>query len=216
MVDGEHQGDGGIVSRRRGRHAAPVVGGGTSAHGLRARDEALLARMLAAVERSLVAGFAWLFERRLHVLIVAATVVAVAVLGGAIATRSFAGAPQALDETADVVSTTRTTSTDPAAPTSYAPILPSPEPPRSVGGADPGSPREDVAQPGTDVPADSAAEPTAEPAPIAKPGRETAPPATNRPGATNPPDEAKAPEDPDDCVEQRGFVELLLLGPSCP
>jgi hypothetical protein len=165
--------------------------------------------MIAAVERSLVAGFAWLFERRRHALIVAATLVAVAVLGGAIAARSFAGAPQALDEPADVVSTTRPTSTDPAAPTSYAPILPSPEP-RSVGGADPGSTREDIANPATEVPADSSAEPTAEPAPIAEGGRETAPP------ATNPPDEAKDPEDPEDCVEQRGFFELLLLGPSCP
>lgn len=216
MVDGEHRADGGIVSRRRGRHAAPAAGGGASAHGLRARDEALFSRMLAAVPRSLVAGFAWLFERRRHVLIVAATVVAVAVLGGAIAARSFAGAPQALDETADVVSTTRPTSTDPAAPTSYAPILPSPEPPRSVGGADPGSTREDIANPATEAPADSAAEPTAEPAPIAEPGRETAPPATNQTDATNPPDEAKAPEDPEDCVEQRGFLELLFLGPSCP
>lgn len=215
MVDGEHRGDGGIVSRRRGRHAAPAVPGGASAHGLRARVVALLARMLAAVERSLVAGLAWLFERRSHVLIVAATVVAVAVLGGAIAARSFAGAPEALDETANVVSTNRPTSTDPAVPRSYAPILPSPEPPPSVIRADPASPRDDTAHPETDVPG----EPTAEPAPIAEPGRETAPPATNRPDATNPSDEANAPEgpkDPDDCVEQRGFLELLFLGPSCP
>lgn len=210
MVDGEHRGDGGIASRRRGRHAAPAARGGTSAHGLRARDGALLARMLAAVEAGLVAGFAWLFERRRHVLIVAVTLVAVAVLGGAIAARSFAGASQALDETADVVSTTRPTSTDPAAPTSFSPILPSPEPPRSVGGADPGSPPEDIALPPTDVPADSAVEPTAEPGPIGERAPETAP------AATNPPDETKAPEDPEDCVEQRGFFELLLLGPSCP
>ena len=207
MVDGEHRGDGALVSRRRGRHAAPAAGAGTSAHGLRARDGAVRARPLAAVERGFVAGFAWLFERRRHVLIVAVTVVAVAVLGGAIAVRSFAGASQALDEAADVVGTTRPTSTDRAAPTSYAPILPTPEPPRSVGGADPGSTRDDIANPATEVPADSAAEPTAVPTPIAERGGETAPP------ATNPPDETNAPED---CVEQRGFFELLLLGPSCP
>ncbi|MDQ0894671.1 hypothetical protein [Agromyces ramosus] len=204
MVDGEHHGDGGVgTRRRRGRHAAPAVTGG------------------------LVAGRAWLLERRPHVLILAVTVVVVAVLGGAFSARSFAGAPQALDELASD-STTRPTSTDSAGPTSYAPILPSPGPPPSVSPAGPSAPREDSAEQAADVPSGSEAEPTAEPAPIAQPEGEAAPGATNPPdatsppGATTPPDEAKAPadpkdqEDPESCVERRGFLELLLLGPSCP
>ena len=207
MVDGEHR-DRGTVSRRRGRHAAPGVTGGASAHGLRARILAFLA-----------AGLAWLFERGPRVVILAVTVVVVAVLGGAITTMSFAGAPPALDARADVASTSRPTSTDPAGPTSYAPLLPSPGSPPSVGAPGPASPQEDVAHPATDVPADPEAEPTAEPAPIAQPGRETAPAPTNLPDASSPPGETTAPadpEDPEDCVEQRVFLELLLFGPSCP
>jgi outer membrane biosynthesis protein TonB len=207
VIEGEQEGDGGIVTRRSGRHAAPPAGVGASVVGLRARAVALLAPVLAVVEPRIAAAAAWLFERRLHVLIVAASVATVAMLGGAVALISFVGLPRPpADGTSSVVDTTRPSSTDPASPNTYSPILPSPGPPPSFGPTSPTQPAEDPADPATDTPDD----PTVEPAPTEEPAPETPPGATNRPDKPRGPDKPK-----EECEEQDGLLGFLLA-PPCP
>ena len=187
MFDGEQEGDGGIVSRRRGRHAAPAVGVASSVGGLRGRVAALVGPLIAAVEPRLAAAGAWVFERRVHVLVVAASVAAVAMIGGAMALISVSGAPQPGDEAATVVEAPRPTSSDPGAPSTFPPILPTPGP-----ASDPSSPpppETGTGDPVADAPADPTTEPTTEPGDPEdepdEPGdehpRDTAPGATNRP-----------------------------------
>ena len=191
MIDGEQEGDGGFVTRRRGRHAAPPAGAAASVVGLRAKFASLLAPVLIVVEPRIAAAAAWLFERRLHVLIVAASVATVAMLGGAVALISFAGSARPpADGAASIVDTTQPTSTDPASPNTYAPILPSPGPPSSISPTrHPTPPADDPVDPATDPPAD----PTVEPPPTEEPGGATPPGATNRPDKPRGPDKPKDP-----------------------
>lgn len=190
------------MRRPRGRHAVSKAGT-VAANGWRAR----LTAVVASVEPRISAAGAWLFERRLHVLVFTASIVTVAMIGGAVALISFAGAPRPDSEVATVVDTDRPTSTDPAAPSSYAPILPSPGPPPSISPTSPAPPTEDEpAAPVTDAPVEPPAEPEAtEP-----------PPPDTAPGATNRPDKPKGPDKPEDCDEQGGFLLDVLFGPPCP
>jgi hypothetical protein len=193
------------MRRPRGRHAVPKAGA-VAGDGWRAR----LTAVVASVEPRITAAGAWLFERRLHVLIVASMVATVAMIGGAIALISFSGGQQPDDEASTIVDTDRPTSTDPGVPSTFAPILPSPGPPPSISPTAPAPlPEEEPADPATDTPV----EPPAEPA-------ETEPPApATPPGATNRPDKPKDPkpeasEVPEDCDDQ-GLLDLLF-GPPCP
>ena len=76
-----------------------------AADGWRARLAAVAAPVVASVEPRVAGAAEWLFERRLHVLIVAASVATIAMIGGAVALISFAGAPQPADEASTVVET---------------------------------------------------------------------------------------------------------------
>ena len=123
------------MRRPRGRHRGlPAAAAAAPAgDGWRARLTAAMAPVVASVEPRAAAAAEWLFERRLHVLIVAATVATIAMIGGAVALISFAGAPGPADEAATVVETPRPTSDDPASGNTFAPILPSPGPRSSTG-----------------------------------------------------------------------------------
>ena len=102
------------MRRPRGRHRGLPAGAAAPAgDGWRARLSAAMAPVVASVEPRAAAAAEWLFERRLHVLIVAATVATIAMIGGAVALISFAGAPGPADEAATVVETPRPTSDDP-------------------------------------------------------------------------------------------------------
>ena len=133
----------------------------------------------------------WLFERRLHVLIVAATVATIAMIGGAVALISFAGAPGPADEAATVVETPRPTSDDPDSGNTFAPILPSPGPRSSPATPAPGTPTPSPDDPVVTDPNDPTTDPTTDPA---------EPPATEDPddrpvppGQTNKPDKPGKP-----------------------
>jgi hypothetical protein len=194
------------MRRPRGRHAVPKARA-LAADGWRAR----LATVEAAVERRTSAAGAWLFERRLHALIVVATVTTVAMIGGAVALISFPGPQQPDDDAATiVVDTDRPTATDPGAPSTYAPILPSPGPPPSISPTNTPQPLEDEpVDPVTGAPV----EPPSEPEATQPSGPETVPGATNRPDK---PVETDKPEDPDtseDCDDQ-GLLDVLF-GPRC-
>ena len=89
----EQQGDE-PMRRPRGRHRGlPAPAPAPAADGWRARLAAAAAPVVASVEPRLAVAAEWLFERRLHVLIVAASVATIAMIGGAVALISFAGAP---------------------------------------------------------------------------------------------------------------------------
>jgi hypothetical protein len=167
------------MRRPRGRHAASKPGTvpGTA---WRARLAAAAAPVVASVEPRISAAGAWLFERRMHVLIVSATVATIAMIGGAVALISLTGAPRPAGEAATVIDSPRPTSTDPDSPSTYAPILPSPGPPSASPGPTP-SPDDEPGDAATDAPVEPTAEPTAEPTPTEEERRDTAPGATNRP-----------------------------------
>ena len=174
------------MRRPRGRHRELPAGVAPAADGWRARLAAAAAPVVASVEPRLAAAAEWLFERRLHVLIVAASVATIAMIGGAVALISFAGAPQPADEAANVVETPRPTSTDPASPNTYAPILPTPGPtptnkPTTPATPSP-SPEDDPEVTVTEPPV----EPTTEPTPTEEPGGRPDPP-----GHTNKPEKPK-------------------------
>ncbi|WP_448002806.1 hypothetical protein [Agromyces bauzanensis] len=163
----------------RGRHArraaAPV-------DGWRARLLAAAAPVMAWLEPRLTAAGAWLFERRLHVLIVSATVATVAMLGGAVALISFAGGSGPGDQASGDGNVPRPTSTDPGSPNSYAPILPSPGPTRTptpTPSSPPPTPGDGSTDPGADVPVEPV--PTVEPTPDTGNGRPDPPGHTNKP-----------------------------------
>ncbi|HET6672612.1 MAG TPA: hypothetical protein VFG92_04480 [Agromyces sp.] len=191
VLDGEQEGDGGIVSRRRGRHAAPAAGIASSVGGLRGRAGALLGSLIAAAEPRLAAAGAWAFERRVHVLVVAASVAAVAMIGGGMALISMSVAPPPDDEAATTVDAPRPTSSDPDPPSTFPPILPTPGPAPTSDPSDPSTPETGTGDPGADAPPDPTTEPTPVPGdpedePEGEPGdgehpRDTAPGATNRP-----------------------------------
>jgi len=193
------------MRRPRGRHAAskPRAVQGAA---WRARLTAAAAPVVASVEPRISAAGAWLFERRMHVLIISATVATVAMIGGAVALISVTGAPRPAGEAATVIDSPRPTSTDPDSPSTYAPILPSPGPPPSASPTSPAPPPADEpADPATDAPAEPSAEP-----------EDTEPrPSETAPGATNRPDKPKALDKAEDCEEQDGLVVIQLLGSSC-
>lgn len=203
MSDGEQPDE--PMRRPRGRHAVPKAGA-VAANGWRAR----LAAVAASVEPRISAAGAWLFERRLHVLVVAATVATVAMIGGAVALISFTGTQQPGDGGSTVVNTDRPTSTAPGTPSSYAPILPSPGPPPSISPTSPTpSPEDEPVDPVTGAPLEPPAEPAeTEPAPPANPPGETKRP--DKPKDPNKPDASDASEDCDD----QGLLDLLF-GPPC-
>ncbi|KRE22321.1 hypothetical protein [Agromyces sp. Soil535] len=166
------------MRRTRGRHAEPAAA--PSGDGWRARVASVLAPVVASAEPRIAATAAWLFERRMHVLIVSATVATIAMLGGTFALISFAGAQQPEDEATRVLDTSRPTSTDPDDSNTYAPILPSPGPTPTLKPGTPTptpSPTDDPDTPVEDAPT----QPSTEPTPTEEPRRETAPGATNRP-----------------------------------
>lgn len=210
MSDGELPDE--PMRRPRGRHAVPTAGAAAAA-GRRAP----LAAVTAFVESRVSAAGAWLFERRLHVLIVTATVATVGMIGGTVALISLTGAQQPDDGAVTVVGTDRPTATDPGTPTSYAPILPSPGPPPSISPTDPAAPPEDLpVDPVTGAPVEPPTEPEAATQP---PRPETAPGATNRPDKPDDPDKPADPEEPEDpdpseeCNDP-GLLDLLL-NPRC-
>jgi hypothetical protein len=196
------------MRRPRGRHAVPKAGA-VAGDGWRAR----LTAVVASVEPRISSVGAWLFERRLHVLIVAATVATVAMIGGAVALISFTGGQQPDDGPATVVDADRPTSTDRGVPSSYAPILPSPSPgpPAPISPSSPAPPPEgEPADPAIDPPV----EPPAEPAETEPPAPATPPGATNRPDK---PKDPKASEDPNASGECDSQSLLdVLFGPPCP
>ena len=164
------------MTRPRGRHAAPSGGPAPS---WIAPVAAALAPARAWLSPRLAATGAWLFERRLHVFVIGSGVATAALVGGSVAMLQLT-VPSPGDEASVVVSTPRPTSSDPASPSAFGPILPSPAP---------GSPFT-PATPGPSVPpVDEAAEPPADggpatepaPEPSEEPRRDTAPGATNRP-----------------------------------
>lgn len=167
------------MRRPRGRHAIrpePLAG-----EGWRAKLAAAAAPVVASVEPRVAAAAAWLFERRLHVLIISATVATIAMIGGTVALISFSGAARPADEASNVVGTSRPTSTDPADRNTYSPILPSPGPTPSAAPKTPTptpSPGDD-----TDVPTATPVEPTPTPTPD-----------TN--GRPDPPGHTKKPDKP--------------------
>ena len=172
------------VRRPHGRHAQPKAGSGTIA-GWRARIVAAVAPFMAWAEPRISSTGAWLYERRLHVLIVSATVATVAMLGGAVALISFAGAPQPVDDASTVVDATRPSSTDPASPNTYAPILPSPGPTPSI---KPGTPTPTPMPSPDEVPDDPTATTPAEPTTVPTDDPNGRP---DPPGQTNKPDKPK-------------------------
>ncbi|GAA4370401.1 hypothetical protein [Agromyces bauzanensis] len=147
---------------------------------------AAAAPVVASLEPRLTATGAWLFERRLHVLIVSATMATVAMLGGAVALISFAGGSGPGDQASGGGTSPRPTSTDPGSPNSYAPILPSPGPtPPSTPTPTPSTPPPPPAgggstDPGTDVPV--------EPVPTPDPTTDTGNGRPDPPGHTKKPD----------------------------
>jgi hypothetical protein len=182
-----------------------------TADGWRARLAAGAALVVASIEPRISAAGAWLFERRMHVLIVTATVATIAMIGGAVALISFTGAQQPDNEVATVLDTGRPTSTDPGAPTSYAPILPSPGPPPSISPTDtPPPPDDEPVDPVTGAPV----EPPSEPATAEPPPPDTAPGATNRPDKPKDPDEPDDSDTSEDCDEEASLLDLLF-GPRC-
>jgi hypothetical protein len=172
------------LRRPRGRHAQPKARAATLA-GWRTRIVTAVAPLMAWAEPRISSAGAWLYERRLHVLIVSATVATIGMLGGAVALISFAGAPQPGDEASTVVDETRPSSTDPASPNTYAPILPSPGPTPSI---KPGTPTPTPTPLPDEVPDDPTATMPAEPTtePTADPDGRPDPP-----GQTNKPDKPK-------------------------
>ena len=173
------------MRRPRGRHArrpAPVAG-----DGWRAKVAAVAAPVVASVEPRVAAAAAWLFERRLHVLVISASAATVIVIGGAVALISMARGGVASDqEVASVVDGVRPTSSETAEPGTYAPILPSPGPDRSV---DPSTPTPTPApdpgagdDPAVDDPAvEDPVEPSTEPEPDEPRGNPDAPGQTKKP-----------------------------------
>ena len=174
------------MRRPRGRHRGLPAAAAPVGDGWRARLAAVTAPVVASVEPRAAAAAEWLFERRLHVLIVAASVATIAMIGGAVALISFAGAPGPADEAATVVETPRPTSDDPGSANTYAPILPSPGPGSSPATPAPGTPTPSPDDPVITDPDDPTSDPTTDP---------TEPPATEDPddrpvppGQTNKPD----------------------------
>lgn len=175
MFDGEQPDE--PLRRARGRHAASKPGVVPGA-AWRARFAAAAAPVVASVEPRISAAGAWLFERRMHVLIVTATVATIAMIGGAVALISVTGDPRPAGEAATVIDAPRPTSTDPTAPSTFTPILPSPRPSHSAGPTSPAPPPAgEPAAPVTNPPA----EPSADPEDTEPPPSETKPRATNRP-----------------------------------
>jgi hypothetical protein len=170
------------MRRPRGRHRGLPAAAAPASDGWRARLAAAAAPVVASVEPRIAVAAEWLFERRLHVLIVAASVATIAMIGGAVALISFAGAPQPGDEAATVIESPRPTSTDPASPNTYAPILPSPGPAPTIKPTAPATPSPDDAE----APASDPAEPTTEPVTEEPGGRPDPPGHTNKPDKPKP------------------------------
>ena len=185
MTDGEQQPPEEPMRRPRGRHArrpAPVAG-----DGWRAKVAAVAAPLVASAEPRIAAAAEWLFERRLHVLVISATAATVIMIGGAVALISIArGGVSPDDEVASVVEGVRPTSTQTGEPGTYAPILPSPGPEQHLVPATPGptvGPEPGVGdEPAADEPpVEDPVEPTAEPEPDEPRGKATAPGQTKKP-----------------------------------
>lgn len=164
-------------------------------------------------KRSVVAPAALvarLFERRLHVLVASIVSVAtVALISGAVTLTSLTGAARPDGAAATVVETQRPTPTDPGAPSSFAPILPSAGPPTSASPTSPApSPVDGPATPVTEAPVEPPVEPVGtEPPP---------PPPAATPGPTSEPDAPSGPGEPQECDGGGGFLGIPLFGPPCP
>lgn len=164
------------LTRRRGRHAAPSAAPATSWIG---RIAPVTARMRARTSPRAGAAAAWLLERRLHVLVIGSGVATAALIGGSVAVLQLS-APAPDEEASVVVPTSRPTSTDPASPNAFGPVLPSPSPASPVAPATQapvGPPADEALEPGVD----DGPGPEPAPEPGDAPRRETAPGATNRP-----------------------------------
>lgn len=208
MSDGGQRGDGGIVSRRSGRHAAPPVGPAASGAGIRDR---------------LVAGLAWLFERRLHVLMVTVSIAIVAMISGAVMLIAFTGESRPDGQLATAVDPDRPTPTGSEVPSTYAPILPTAAPSSSTSPTNPAPQAEsEPADPATDTPVEQPAAPVpTQPARTgtipAEPNQPTDPGEPSAPEQTAVPEETRNPDEPDtteDCDEHALLLQLIL-GPRC-
>jgi hypothetical protein len=157
--------------RPRGRRAAPSP---SPSSGVRAT----LAPVLAVVEPRVAAAGAWLYERRLHVFIISATVATLVLIGGSVALLQLSAPAQHHDDAAPAVNTSRPTSSEPASPSTLPPILPSPAPPSPLPPLPATGPDEESEPaPADDPPSDSdpGTEPESESEPTKRPGRDTAP-----------------------------------------
>lgn len=190
--------------RPRGR-AAPTAAEPVVPGGRRARRAAAAAPVATSVETRILAAAAWLFERRVRVLISAVSVVTVAMIGGALALIPFAGAPRPDGEAATVIDTGRPTPTDPTTASNSAPIVVSPEPRPSPGPTGPTPRPEAPAAPVTDAPV----------APPAEPGDSEPPQHDTAPAPTSPAETPSTSYPAEECDEQDGLLGQLL-GPPCP
>lgn len=201
------------IRRPRGRHAlpraaapeaAPTAAGSRRAHrARRAGRSSVGAPAAASVARHTSAVAAWLFDRRVHVMIFTASV-AIVVMGGTLALSPFADAARPGRDVATVADTDRPKPTDRAASSSAAPVVASPAPSPSTGPASPTpQPSEAPVAPLPEAPV----EPPAEPAPAEPPQPDTAP------APTTPAENPSTPA-PTDC-EQGGLLGALF-GPPCP
>ncbi|MGI9824223.1 hypothetical protein [Agromyces sp. Marseille-Q5079] len=181
--------DGTDAVRRRGRHAAPPAGDRSAlsprlVRGLVVSTFATVrSRVASAVQPRAAAAGTWLRERRLRVLVAAAAVAVVALLGGTVALLQFAVTPNPTDDAAPAVDSTRPVSDEPAGPSTLAPETagpPTTETPSPDPVDDPPAAVEDP---------EPEAEPTAEPEPSPEPttepttgtGRDTAPGQVKKP-----------------------------------
>lgn len=210
MSDGEQRGDGGLVTRRSGRHAVPTAGSGASVSGL--RDH-------------VVSVLAWLFARRLHVLVVVVSIATIAMISGTVVLFASTGGSGRDGQFAAAGDVDRPTPTDLAPPSTYAPILPSATPPSSISPTNPPPATEGgPADPSTDAPLEPPAEQaTITPGAGATPAEPNQPdtaaePEPDTPSQPGTPEEAGDPDEPDppeDC-DERDLLMMLLLGPRCP
>jgi hypothetical protein len=134
--------------------------------GRRAAPKSRLATALEPLAPALAATTAWLSKHRLGALIAAASLATVAMLGGGIAliqsAGAGAGAPGDDDGSYSMLDDPRPTSTAPAGPSRFGPILPTPKPGAATPTPTPPSPEAVVEPPVVD-------EPVVEPTPTTGP-----------------------------------------------
>lgn len=130
--------------------------------GRRAAPKSALARVVEPLAPALAAATTWVSTHRLGAMIAVCSIATVAMLGGGIALiqSSGAGAPEPDADSYSMLDDPRPTTTTPAAPSPFGPILPTPAPPTAVPVPEP----DEAVGPPVDEPVDEPA-PSAEPEP---------------------------------------------------